>query len=276
MLGAASGLFESLQRMTGAFCKLAAELGRIELSSEALRKGHVDPMLFAKSIATAYGNVAMRPYTGAREGGIVGFGKGLLSFTLGFVTVKIALALGSLSLGLAAAAKASDRMQWRTAEAAKKKKAHAPGMPTRRRQREFGAHGQLLPTSDDPLDAADAPRAARLILKRWIEFTRRRGATRRARAHLAPVVAHGHAEHRALGALGGEGPRGSLEKVLSLRQVIRHAAHQRKARKAADKRAMRGAWLSFLGACRPRPKAPQGQRLSTSARAAVAPKKVKV
>ena len=39
----------------------------------------------------------MRPYNGARTGGVLGFGRGIFRFVLGSVTVSIALVLATLS-----------------------------------------------------------------------------------------------------------------------------------------------------------------------------------
>ena len=237
VLGAASGLFESLQRMTGAFCKLAGSLGGINVdvtTSDPLGRP-VDAAVFAREIAAAYKDVVMKPYTGARTGGVVGFGKGLVSATAGLVAVKIALALGSISLGLAAAASRAEkkRVERRNKTARRYGPAAEAAERPIRRPREFGVHGQILPYTEPHIDA-EHHLAARLILRRWREGVQRRLEVRERAA--------------AQGANPGAPPGApALELVPSLRTVVRHAAHARVAKRAADRRA-RG--FSLVGCLR--------------------------
>lgn len=97
--------------MTGGFCKAAAELGGLRIDLDHAGR-YVDPALLGQSIAQAYKGVVMRPYTAARTGGVVGFGKGMLGSLFGIVALPAvhltALTLAALSLVSGTAATMSE------------------------------------------------------------------------------------------------------------------------------------------------------------------------
>ena len=89
MLGVVTGMFEFVQRITGAFCLFAADLSgvKFELRGEGGRAA--DPKQLLRGIAAAAPGVILRPYRGARAGGVLGFSKGLLSSVVGIASLKV-------------------------------------------------------------------------------------------------------------------------------------------------------------------------------------------
>ncbi len=220
VLGAATGLFESVSRFTGAFCKLAEGVSGVNLRLAAdWGTQRYEAGQLARAIAHAYKGVLYRPYNGAKTGGALGFGKGLLSFGVGFVAMPVVLALGGFSMGLAAAASHAERIKQRNNAGVWSSGVVGSSQPLRC-PREFGVHGQIQPARTPAEQQRAEAEAATTLQRVWRQ--RRRGPPAPYPSTAAAANAAAFGVHRALTA------------SRTLEAYVNHALHQHQARHARD------------------------------------------
>ena len=125
----------------------------------------------AKGVLTGLGGAVLRPYRGARDGGAVGLGKGLVSGAVGAAITPLALLFGTLTLATGTIA---SRAQHRKEKVSGEQYVE---VAKQRRPRRFGPRGEMQiygpgaarPTAQRRIDANAA-----LRLQRWFRQRRLR------------------------------------------------------------------------------------------------------